>query len=447
MISLSERRADSEELIKLPVLLVEFKKIEHIWSIDRAQAISIIAVVSGPARYACSSNRIRALSMAPAAAGLEFPRAPVSINQANSRMMKHPLSRGSLRLSTRPPKVWRRHVYARSRPCCSESSYFLGRGCGSVSPSPQPPLASPRPSRMLRGQDPASSDLGAQTSDLPGSESSLAQDGAPVPGQGAGALGRPSTAATPDPLPGSGRALSAAAAGRSSPGSENSRYSGLNSIARNRLQREFAGAPEAPLNYPDLHEDPAKIYHDRFGVEEEHDRFAFPWLMNLIFEDRWLLAENNPAVALQNQLRRRMKVDIRDPDPDTANFPNGAYTLPKGRVYIENSPVGFYGRSAGSAAQYNWEYLFRYGMTDNLEFRIFSNGLTATRGRRGTVGFSPLAFDFKINFWEENTKYWLPAMGVELYIQTTFGSPAFNSGTQPSLESALRPHLAFGIQL
>ena len=40
-----------------------------------------------------------------------------------------------------------------------------------------------------------------------------------------------------------------------------------------------------------------------------------------------------------------MKIDIRDPDPDTANFPNGAYTLPKGRLYIENSPVGFYGAS------------------------------------------------------------------------------------------------------
>ena len=164
-----------------------------------------------------------------------------------------------------------RHVFARSRPCCWESCVLLGQGCASVSPSPQPPLASPRPSRMLRGQDPASSELGAQTSDLPGSESSLAQDGAPVPGQGAEALGRPSTAATPDPLSGSGRALSAAAAGRSFPGSINSQFSGLNSIARNRLQREFAGAPEAPLNYPDIHDDPAKIYHDRFGVEEEHD--------------------------------------------------------------------------------------------------------------------------------------------------------------------------------
>ena len=58
-------------------------------------------------------------------------------------------------------------------------------------------------------------------------------------------------------------------------------------------------------NYPDIHADPAKIYHDRFGIDEEHDRFLFPWLMNLIFEDRWLLSENDPAVAVQNQFKRR----------------------------------------------------------------------------------------------------------------------------------------------
>jgi hypothetical protein len=50
-----------------------------------------------------------------------------------------------------------------------------------------------------------------------------------------------------------------------------------------------------------------------------------------------------------------------------------------------------------------------------------------------TTGFSPLAFDFKANFWEEHTRYHIPAMGAEIYLQTTFGSPAFNSGTQPSI--------------
>ena len=109
---------------------------------------------------------------------------------------------------------------------------------------------------------------------------------------------------------------------------------------RDRLADTVAPGEEPGFNYPDIHADPAKIYHDRFGVDEEHDAFIFPWLMNLIFEDRWLLAEKDPAEAVKNQLRRRMKIDIRDPDPDTANFPNGAYTLPKGRIYIENSPLG-----------------------------------------------------------------------------------------------------------
>ncbi len=109
--------------------------------------------------------------------------------------------------------------------------------------------------------------------------------------------------------------------------------------------------------------------------------------------------------------------------------------------------MGFYGPSRASAAQYNWEYLFRYGLTDNLEFRIFSNGLTATQGKHGTVGASPLAFDFKVNFWEENTRYWLPAMGAEIYLQTTLGSPALDSGTQPSMALLFDQTLPLGFNL
>jgi hypothetical protein len=50
---------------------------------------------------------------------------------------------------------------------------------------------------------------------------------------------------------------------------------------------------------------------------------------------------------------------------------------PKGRLYIESSPVGFFGASKYYPRVYQWEYLLRYGLTDNFEFRIFSNGLTA----------------------------------------------------------------------
>jgi Putative MetA-pathway of phenol degradation len=251
--------------------------------------------------------------------------------------------------------------------------------------------------------------------------------------------------------PGQARAgaLGASADGAGGSGYSEGRTSGMSSILRNRLDRAV-GAGQAPeYSYPDIRAQPAQIYRDRYGVfqDEEPDRFLFPWIMNLIFEDRWLLAERDPAVALQNQLRRRLNVDIRDPDPDTANFPNGAYTLPKGRFYVENSPVGFYGPSRLSSAQYNWEYLLRYGMTDNLELRIFSNGLTATKGKNGAVGLSPLAFDFKINFWEENTRYWLPAMGAEFYLQTTLGSPAFNSGTQPSIALLFDQTMPLGFNL
>jgi hypothetical protein len=239
-----------------------------------------------------------------------------------------------------------------------------------------------------------------------------------------------------------GSTSTAAATGTPGARGANTQLRGLSSISRNRL-----GLPEAEYDYPNIHADPATLYRERFGLDEPSDCFVLPWVMNLIFEDRWLLAEKDPTVAVQNQIRRRLKVDIRDPDPDTANFPNGAYTVPKGRMYIENSPVSFYGPSAISLPQYNWEFLYRYGMTDNLEFRIFSNGLTATKGKGGTTGFSPLAFDFKANFWEENSRYWIPAMGLEVYLQTALGSPAFDVGTQPSMNLLFDQTLPFNINL
>lgn len=238
-----------------------------------------------------------------------------------------------------------------------------------------------------------------------------------------------------------------AAAGADSPSAASG---GGSSILRNRLGDSVGPGEDPEFHYPDLFSDPIERYRRRFDLDGPADPFLFPWLVNLVFEDRWLLAEPDAKEAIRNQHRRRMKVDIRDPDPDTANFPNGAYTLPKGRLYVENSPVGLYGaaRNGSQPQTYQWEYLIRYGLTDNLEFRLFSNGLTY-QSRQGTqpavVGQSPLAFDFKANFWEENTRYFLPAMGVEIYIQTTFGSPAFNNGTQPSMNLLFDQSLPFDV--
>jgi len=189
--------------------------------------------------------------------------------------------------------------------------------------------------------------------------------------------------------------------------------------------------PDPPdLDFPDLHADP----FESSGIPpSERDPYLFPGLVNAIVENNWDLY-SDPARARYERDRRRATYDVRNPGPDSANFPNAAYTLPKGRAYIELMPVNLIGPSDVSEAQYNTAFLLRYGVTDNLEFRLFSNGFTAQLGRRNrTTGFSPLAFDFKMNFWEENPKYFIPAFGLEVYVETDLGTPAFNGGTQPSL--------------
>ncbi|QEH39162.1 hypothetical protein OJF2_77740 [Aquisphaera giovannonii] len=227
----------------------------------------------------------------------------------------------------------------------------------------------------------------------------------------------------------------------------------VGSVLRDRLE-DTALSGEAPaFSYPDAHADPAAIYRDRYGAtREDADPFLFPRLVNLIFEDRWLLNERDPAKAVRNRMARRLEADIRDPAPDTANFPNSAYTIAKGRVYIENSPLGLYAASPNrlQARVYQWEYLLRYGLTDNLELRIFSNGLTyqaRERGQAPIFGYSPLTFDFKANFWEENTRYHIPAMGLEVYLQTTLGSQSLAAGTQPSVNLLFDHSLPLGLDL
>jgi hypothetical protein len=147
--------------------------------------------------------------------------------------------------------------------------------------------------------------------------------------------------------------------------------------------------------------------------------------------------------------RSRQPHTIRDPGPDTANYPNSPDTLPRGAVYVETSPVFFTGAIATIQPQtYNFEYLLRVGLTDRVEFRLFSSGFTwqaAGLGAGATTGVSPITFDTKIHFWEENRDWFLPAVGFEAFIQTPWGSPAFNAGTQPGLMMLFRNTLFWGL--
>ncbi len=127
----------------------------------------------------------------------------------------------------------------------------------------------------------------------------------------------------------------------------------------------------------------------------------------------------------------RSLADVSLPGPDLANYPNSSYTLPQGGFYLENSPAGFYGGSAVSHSQWNWEYLLRYGVTDNIEFRVFSNGMTV---QSGGAGFSPIAFDTKIHLWAKEWDWFNVSIGAETYIQTTswLASSAYNGPLQYS---------------
>ena len=158
-------------------------------------------------------------------------------------------------------------------------------------------------------------------------------------------------------------------------------------------------------------------------------------------------SEGPRAGISRSRPRSDPRVNIRSPDPDTANFPNSSFTIPQGRVYLETSPVSFYGPSPASGRIYNWEFLFRYGITDALEFRIFSSGYTNQYTNQPTTGFSPLAFDLKVHLWDENLKYLIPAVGLEVYIETQMGSPRFNQGTQPSINILFDHTLPWGFQL
>lgn len=75
--------------------------------------------------------------------------------------------------------------------------------------------------------------------------------------------------------------------------------------------------------------------------------------------------------------RSRQPLTIRDPGPDTANYPNGPNTLPRGGIYLELSPVFFTGPISTIQPQtYSAEFLLRMGLTDRFEFRLYSGGFT-----------------------------------------------------------------------
>lgn len=138
---------------------------------------------------------------------------------------------------------------------------------------------------------------------------------------------------------------------------------------------------------------------------------------------------------------------IKNPGADMANYPNGSFTLPEGSAYAEISVANFSGKSQYSSEQYNAGYLLRYGLTDNFELRLMSNGYTYVNDDAKTQGISPQMFDIKWHLLDENEASMLPSVAVEFGVQTDWGSPAFKGGTLPSLGLNFDHSLPFDVAL
>ena len=196
-------------------------------------------------------------------------------------------------------------------------------------------------------------------------------------------------------------------------------------------------------------------YHERLNMREAGGFYAslVDYTQALSKDDQTAFFkgryDRSRARLPENIERWRSEPDIGNPGPDLANWPNSAFTLPQGRVYIEFEPLSFSSAVAVGTpqpVQYSMDYLLRYGLTDNIELRLFGNGPTYTGGSTNSWNFSPLGFDTKIHCWGEQKDIFLPAMGIEAFLQTEWlGNTTTNSGTQPGVSFNFDQSLPFEI--
>ncbi|MDB5335723.1 MAG: hypothetical protein JWN70_1342 [Planctomycetaceae bacterium] len=160
--------------------------------------------------------------------------------------------------------------------------------------------------------------------------------------------------------------------------------------------------------------------------DEPLDRW-FPWIQPAR-KKSWLADEpDDPAKPISEP-------DITEPGPDMGDYPNSAYTLPQGRIYVEFAPLTLQTADRFNSASYNFPFLLRYGITDDVELRLISSGLASVFDPGNTVsGFTPLIIDTKIHLWDDQIERFIPAASLEVYVQTTLGTPTFQGGVEPSI--------------
>lgn len=103
---------------------------------------------------------------------------------------------------------------------------------------------------------------------------------------------------------------------------------------------------------------------------------------------------------------------LRDPGPDTADFPDSAYTVKPGVVYVETS-MAYLSTNRPSTREYATPTLLRFGVTEKLEFRLFTVGyLQETSAEGSMAGMGQFALGFKRTMWDEDEQAGIPAFGI-----------------------------------
>jgi len=103
---------------------------------------------------------------------------------------------------------------------------------------------------------------------------------------------------------------------------------------------------------------------------------------------------------------------MRDPGPDTPDFPDSAFTVKPGVVYVETS-MAYLSAKRPTTREYATPTLLRVGVTEKLELRFSTVGYLQENGPEGSVaGLGQFALGFKRNIWDEDEQRGIPAFGI-----------------------------------
>ncbi len=138
-------------------------------------------------------------------------------------------------------------------------------------------------------------------------------------------------------------------------------------------------------------------------------------------------------VAALGQIDERDWPNIQNPGMDLGDFPNSSYTIPAGTFQVEIAPLSILGEDRFDRPQYFTQFLLRYGVTDDVEFRVLGDGLTVLYTDPQVTGFSPISLDAKVHLWDAHRESLIPASSLEVVLTTNWGTSALSSGFQPSI--------------